>query len=87
MGRHFKQFLEEVVYADGEHCEREEIAIDAVEREISTVLSSTNQITRSTSKYAKAAGGYAQEGALAAGQLAQSTSKGISKLAGKLLKK
>lgn len=86
MGRDFKQFLEEVVYADGELSEREEIAIDVVEREISTVISSTNQIARNTSKYAKVAGSYAQDGALAAGKVARHTSKGVSKLLGKVFK-
>ncbi|MEZ0468899.1 hypothetical protein C6W91_20300 [Phaeobacter sp. SYSU ZJ3003] len=54
-------FLEEIAHADGDFDEREELAIDAIERELSEHLAISNQAARSASKYAGLIGGAAQE--------------------------
>lgn len=52
MKRDIRGFLEEIANADGEFDEREELAIDAIERELNSHLAVTQQAVRSASKYA-----------------------------------
>lgn len=51
MQKDIKQFLEEIAHADGEMDEREELAIETIERELSTQFSIQNQAMRSAKKY------------------------------------
>jgi uncharacterized tellurite resistance protein B-like protein len=81
------KLLEEISYADGSLDEREELAIETVERQLSEHLSVQSQIIRNTSKYAGAASGLAQNAAQSAGAYAQSTFGGATKLAGRLFNK
>ncbi len=69
MQKSIRQFLEEIAHADGSFDEREELAIDTVERELGAILSTTSQLSRSASQYAVLASNAAQAGgsALASG--------------------
>lgn len=51
MKRDIKQFLEEIALADGEMDEKEELAIETIERELSNHLSTQNQAMRSAKRY------------------------------------
>lgn len=73
-------FLEEIAHADGEFDEREELAIDAIERELNAHLAVSQQAVRSASKYAGMVGRAAQ----GAGRKAFGVASGML---GKLYKK
>lgn len=55
MNKDVKQFLEEIAFADGVKDEKEELAIETIERELSAHLSLQNQAKRSAKKYLGAA--------------------------------
>lgn len=61
MRKDIRTFLEEIAHADGDFDEREELAIDSIERELSTHLSTQNQTLRVAKKYAATAGDVAGE--------------------------
>ena len=50
-----KAFLEEIVYADGEMDEREEVALELIDTTLNNVLSTSNQIKRTVSQKAESA--------------------------------
>lgn len=56
-----RKFLEEIAHADGDFDEREELAIDTIERELSVHLSTQNQTLRAAKKYASSATAVASE--------------------------
>lgn len=72
-----REFLEEVAHADGERDEREDLAIETVERELAAHLSTTAQVSRSAGKYAAKAGEIAQSGSAALASGAQSAFRGL----------
>lgn len=71
------EFLEEVAHADGERDEREDLAIEMVERELAAHLSTRAQVSRGAGKYASKAGELAQSGGVAIASGAQSALRGI----------
>lgn len=83
MKKDIKQFLEEIALADGEMDEREELAIETIERELSNHLSTQNQAMRSAKKYL----GTASEAASGVASLVQKQGSGlIGGLMGRLKK-
>ncbi|MFC3527856.1 TerB family tellurite resistance protein [Paracoccus mangrovi] len=77
MQKAIRQFLEEIAHADGDFDEREELAIELVERELAAHLSTTAQLGRSAGKYAAQAAGVAQSGSAAIASGAKSALGGI----------
>lgn len=51
MKQDIKQFLEEIAFSDGELDEREELAMETIERELNRHLATHNQSLRTASKY------------------------------------
>ena len=82
-----KQFLEEIAYADGDFDEREELAIETIERELGTHLASYTRVSRTVSKYSGTAAQVAQTGASAAYSQTQQVVGRASSMLGGLLKK
>ena len=68
-------------HADGELDEKEALAIEAVEREFATTLSTQSQLTRKAGRYSSQAASVAQSGASAVTSGAKSA---ITTLRGKL---
>ena len=58
MRKDLKLFLEEIACADGQIDEREEIALEIVDQTFDQVLSSSNQLKRSTGSYVDAASSF-----------------------------
>lgn len=77
MRKALRQFLEEIAHADGELDEREEVAIELIERELAAHLSTTAQLGRSAGQYAAQAAGIAQSGGAALAKGAQSAFDGL----------
>lgn len=73
MNKDIKQFLEEIAFADGFMDEREELAIETIERELSAHLSAQNQAKRSAMKYL----GSAAEMAVGVSSLVQKQATGV----------
>lgn len=61
LSKDVRTFLEEIAHADGDFDEREELAIDTIERELSVHLSTQNQTLRAAKKYAASATAAASE--------------------------
>lgn len=61
LSKDVRKFLEEIAHADGDFDEREELAIDTIERELSVHLSTQNQTLRAAKKYASSATAVASE--------------------------
>ena len=83
MQKDIKQFLEEIAHADGEMDEREELAIETIERELSTQFSIQNQAMRSAKKYFNSATEVATE---ASTQVQQKASGLINSFMGRFKK-
>lgn len=65
MQKALRQFLEEIAHADGSYDEREDLAIEVVERELAAHFSTSAQIGRSAGQYASKAAGVVQTGGAA----------------------
>ncbi|MTH35228.1 hypothetical protein GL279_11510 [Paracoccus limosus] len=78
------QFLNEIVHADGEFDEKEELAVEAVEREFSAVLSTQAQLMRKAGHYSSQVATVVQSGASA---VADRTQSALGSLRGRLLGK
>lgn len=87
MNSDIKRFLEEIAYADGDFDEREELAIETIERELGTHLASYNRAGRTLSKYTSTASQVGQTGASAAYSRTQQVVGRASGLLGSLIKK
>lgn len=77
MQKALRQFLEEIAHADGDYDEREELAIELVERELAAHLSTSAQLGRSAGQYAAKASIAAQSGGAAITKGARSAFGGI----------
>lgn len=77
MQKAMRQFLEEISHADGMLDEREELAIEVVEREMAAHLSTTAQVSRNAGKYAARAAAVAQGGGVALAGGAQSAFRSL----------
>lgn len=77
MRKALREFLDEVAHADGERDEREDLAIETVERELATHLSTTAQVSRNAGKYAAKAGELAQSSGAALASGAQSAFRSL----------
>lgn len=87
MRKDIKQFLEEIAYADGGFDEREELAIEIIERELSTHLATHKQVTRTLSKYSKSIGAVAQNAGSGAAKKAQEALGKGNNMLGSLFRK
>lgn len=83
MRKALREFLEEIAHADGDLDEREELAIELVERELAAHLSTTAQLSRRAGKYAAQAAVIAQGGGAVLAKGAQSA---LGRLRGALRK-
>lgn len=77
MRKALRQFLEEIAHADGDLDEREEMAIELIERELAAHLSTAAQLGRSAGQYAAQAAGIAQSGGAVLAKGAQSAFDGL----------
>ncbi len=83
MQKALRQFLEEIAHADGDLDEREELAIELIERELAAHLSTSAQLGRSAGQYAAQAASIAQSGGSTIADGVRSTFSSIrSKLGG-----
>ncbi|WP_347266697.1 TerB family tellurite resistance protein [Paracoccus sp. (in: a-proteobacteria)] len=77
MKKGLRAFLEEIAHADGEMDEREELALEVIERELAAHLSTTAQLGRSAGQYAARAADLAQDGGAAIAKGARSAFGGL----------
>ncbi|AZQ67943.1 TerB family tellurite resistance protein [Silicimonas algicola] len=71
MRKDIRGFLEEIAFADGEFDEREELAIETIERELSAHFATRSQVTRAVSQYTSTVAEVAQSGSAVAAEQAQ----------------
>jgi hypothetical protein len=61
MRKDIKQFLEEIAFSDGDFDEREELAIETIERELSKHLATHKKVIRTAGKHTTAFGNVAKQ--------------------------
>ena len=87
MKKDIKEFLEEIVYADGEMDEREELALETIQKCMSEQFAAHAQIGRVSKKYVTAASSAAKNFSSSAANLARSKFGEASKFANNFIKK